>query len=397
MTPSYPPAAPPSRIDAVDGLRGLAVLGILTVNITGFWGPALASYTPRLPTFDPGAEGWFAFVFLVFEGKMRALFTLLFGASLVLFCEAAERRGDDADVLQVRRLLWLMAFGYLHYALLWWGDILFPYGLLGLAALALRRVPPVPLAAGGLVLFVVPHAAGALLGLTDALAAPPDDGGNARFVARSLAHDIAVLDAPFIEAVRLRLSAQPFLPLSTTLATMMETLPLMLLGMAAVRGGFFTGGWSRAALVRLAVLGIATGGTMTAAMLAWMWPRHFPLSPMVLAMNDAAALPHLLMAAGYTAAFVLAWPRLATTFAGRTLGAAGRCAFSNYIGTTVLMTAIFSGWGLGLGPELPRAWLPLFVLLGWAAMLAWSAWWLSRHRQGPLEAAWRRLARTGGR
>jgi uncharacterized protein len=72
--------------------------------------------------------------------------------------------------------------------------------------------------------------------------------------------------------------------------------------------------------------------------------------------------------------------------------AAGRCAFSNYIGTTVLMGAIFSGWGLGLGPELSRVWLPAFVLLGWIAMLAWPHWWLSRHAQGPLEALWRKLA-----
>ena len=57
----------------------------------------------------------------------------------------------------------------------------------------------------------------------------------------------------------------------------------------------------------------------------------------------------------------------------------------------MLMGAVFSGWGLGLGPELPRMWLPAFVVLGWIAMLAWPAWWLARFRQGPMEAAWRRL------
>lgn len=377
---------------AVDGLRGAAVLGILAINVTGFWGPALASYTPSLPTPSGGlAQAWFAFAFVVFEGKMRALFTLLFGVSMVLFAQGAERRREDADVLQLRRLLWLMVFGYLHYALLWWGDILFAYGLLGLGALALRRMP-VPLMAGvGAAFFILPHAAAAALALPALAASQPS--ALPTWAASSMARDTQVLNAGFLNAVVLRLTGQPLFPLTTAFATAAETLPLMLLGMAAARSGMFTGGWSRTVLLRCVFFGVLGGGAMTLALLGWVWPRGFPLQAMITVLNDAAALPHLLMATGYAAAFVLAWPRLSGTAAGRHFAAAGRCALTNYIGTTVLMCAIFSGWGLGLGPELPRQWLPLFVVLGWSAMLAWPAWWLARFRQGPLEAAWRRLAR----
>jgi len=130
----------PARISAIDGLRGLAVLGILAINVTGFWGPPLASSSPIVPHPEPGAVAWYLAAFVLFEGKMRALFTLLFGASLLLFIDAAERRGASGTWLQVRRLLWLGVFGYLHYLLLWWGDILVTYALCGLVALALRRL-----------------------------------------------------------------------------------------------------------------------------------------------------------------------------------------------------------------------------------------------------------------
>jgi uncharacterized protein len=112
-------------------------------------------------------------------------------------------------------------------------------------------------------------------------------------------------------------------------------------------------------------------------------------------MGSLAAMPHLLMALGYLAALLLLWPRIAQTAAGRRIAAAGRCAFTNYIGTTILMTALFSGWGLGLGGVLPRGWVVLFVPLGWAAMLAWPEAWLARFGIGPLEGLWRRLTWLG--
>ena len=121
------------------------MLGILAINVTGFWGPPLASSSPIVPAplsglAAPGSISAFLAAFVLFEGKMRALFTLLFGASMLLFMAAAERRGASGTWLQVRRLLWLGAFGYLHYLLLWWGDILVTYALCGLFALALRRL-----------------------------------------------------------------------------------------------------------------------------------------------------------------------------------------------------------------------------------------------------------------
>lgn len=398
-----PPRAAPARIDAIDFLRGVAVLGILAINVTGFWGPSLATFSPAIPRAEPAAYGWFAFAFVVFEGKMRALFSMLFGASMVLFAQAAERKGFDPDTAQIRRLLWLALFGYLHFALLWWGDILFLYALCGLAALLLRRLEPRQLVLIALPFYVLVHVIEALLALPGVLAeqavlagtAPQADvAEQAAMMGRitaSVAKDVAVLNAGFFEAIWLKLSVAPLQPLTTTLSTFTETVPLMLLGMAMVRGGFFTG-WPRGRLMGLAMGGIMLGGLPTLLAVQWLQAHGWPPRAMFMAIEDGMALPHLLMALGYAALLVLIYPMVRRWWIGRALAAAGRCAFSNYLGTTLLMTAIFSGWGLGLGPEMPRVWLPTFVLLGWVAMLIWPQWWLRRFGQGPLERLWRRLA-----
>lgn len=401
--PEHP--APADRIEALDFVRGVAVLGILAINITGFWGPTLASFSPMIPHAEPGATTWFALAFLLFEGKMRALFTLLFGASMMLFCASVERRGRQPEIMQARRLLWLAAFGYAHYLLLWWGDILFPYALCGLLALGLRRIAPVTLAALGLSIFLLSHGV-AMVGDLYGLAAEQrvltghaspaevaEQAGMMQRIAVSVAGDVRILNTGFVEAVRLRWTTAPWLPFETTLSTLTETFPLMLLGMALQAGGFFAGEWSDRALRRLAVagIGIGIGGALTLALLGWLVAHGWPPRAMFAALGSLGALPHLLMALGYAAALLLLWPRVAESALARRIVAAGRCAFTNYIGTTALMGAAFSGWGLGLGPEMPRAWLPLFVVMGWLAMLAWPMWWLARFRQGPLESLWRRL------
>ena len=392
-----------SRIEAIDFLRGVAVLGILAINITGFWGPSLATFSPGIPQMDPGGVAWFSVAFVVFEGKMRVLFSLLFGASMVLFAQAAERAGADPDTAQLRRLLCLTVFGYLHFALLWWGDILFTYALCGLGALALRRLPPVQLLVIALPFYVLTQTMSAFVALPGVfveqavlagIAMPRDVAEQAGMMARiaqSVSEDMAILQAGFFEAIRLKLTASPQQPLNATLSNFTETLPLMLVGMAAMHSGFFTA-WSRRALALLAVGGLLLGAVPTLLTLQWLAAHHWPPRAMFAAIEHGMALPHLLMAAGYAAALVLVFPYARQTTPGRALAAAGRCAFTNYLGTSVLMGAIFCGWGLGLGAQVPRAWLPCFVLFGWAAMLAWPQWWLARFRQGPLEGLWRKLA-----
>lgn len=397
----------PDRIGALDFVRGVAVLGILAINVTGFWGPLLATFSPAMPCLDPGGALWFIAAYVLFEGKMRGLFTLLFGASMMLFADAAERRAANPDIMQARRLVLLMAFGYAHYALLWWGDILFPYAVCGMLAFCLRRLAPEPLAAAALVLFLASHGF-AMIGDVASIAtesrvlaghgAPAETAEQTAMMGRiaaSMAADMRVLHAPFLEAVRLRLTTAPALPLANLGATFFETFPVMLLGMALLRLGLFTGEWEESSLRRIALIGIGAGGAMSAALIGWAALHQFPPAAMFALMGSLAAIPHLAMTMGYLAALLLLYPRVKDSALGQRLVAAGRCAFTNYLGTTFVMSALFAGWGLGLGGLLPRPALPLVVLAGWALMLAWPRWWLARFGQGPLEAFWRRLTWLG--
>jgi uncharacterized protein len=392
------------RISSLDLIRGVAVLGILAINIGGFAGPGLETISPNhLGRVSPADEWTFAAGFLVFEGKMRTLFTLLFGASMVLFIERSEAQGEPGITLQLRRLLWLGLFGYLHFLLFWWGDILFLYALAGLIALPFCRLRPALLAGAGLSILALWTVFGIAASLPavvveerirDGAASAAEIAADMKLT-RQLAEltesEAAGARAGFIEHVRIKLEHQAVEPVERAIGWMGETLPLILIGMALYRGGFFSGGWSRRALRGTALLGVLLGGAITLAMLGWTMPRHFPPRTMGLLSHYGATLPHLLMALGYAAALVLAASRLRATRLGIRIVAAGKMAFSNYLGTTVVMTALFNGWGLGLFDRFgPLEQVP-FVLLGWALMLALSKPWLARYRRGPVEWLWRSL------
>jgi uncharacterized protein len=396
------------RIAALDLVRGVAVLGILAVNIAGFSGPSLATLTPNWPNPASLADKVaFAAIFVVFEGKMRLLFTMLFGASMVLFVERAELAGRNGNVLQVRRLLWLLVFGYLHFILLWWGDILVLYALLGLVALSLQRIKPGALVIGALAFYLLWHSAGMIDTALDLAGVDAVQNGTAgaqivkeqqstiqRFLDRADA-DFATVQLGFLAQAWHRASVEWAMPLRVALASIGETLPMMALGMALYRSRFFAGLWPRKWMQALAWGGSACGLLPTLALLDWAWSRDFPIPAMFQFNVYWSAIPHVLMGMGYAAGLILAAPWLLSTWLGQRLQAAGRMAFSNYIGTSILMTAIFSGWGLGLAGHYTHTQLPLFVLAVWALMLGWSRPWLARFRQGPLEWLWRSL--TEGR
>ncbi len=398
-----PPGAP-SRIRTLDLIRGIAVLGILAVNIASFAGPESGSYSPNLPTPGSAVDNWaFAFTLLFFEGKMRALFSLLFGASMLLFVERREQNGQEGAELQVRRLAWLALFGWLHFLLLWDGDILFLYACVGLGALAMRRTPPRQLAAMALLLFAAWQIWGALDWAPAALreqqvaqgtAIPEERAAQADYVREKRlddAEDTRITLSSWPVEVASRQADHPAYPLLILIYSWGETLPYMMIGMALLQSGFFAGTWPPGRTRALALGGLGVGLVLTLAFTVWAHLRGYPEVAMHLFINYLLGMPHLLIALGYAALLVLAAPRLLDTRIGQRLEAAGRMAFSNYIGTTMLMCFIFYGWGLGLFGQYGAAGQWLFVLLGWALMLGWSQPWLARFRQGPLEWAWRSL------
>jgi uncharacterized protein len=173
-----------------------------------------------------------------------------------------------------------------------------------------------------------------------------------------------------------------------------ETLPLMWLGMALYKTGFLTGALDSAVYRRWAVRLVPAGLALSLLIGLAVWQLGLGV---IAAFNGLLAwslIPRLMLTVGYAALLVLAVRALADTALLARVAAAGQAAFTNYLGTSIVMTTIFYGYGLGLFGTVSRAQLWLFMLGGWALMLLWSKPWLARYRYGPLEWLWRSLARA---
>ena len=393
-----------TRLRSLDLIRGIAVLGILAVNVANFAAPGSAAVSPDLPHASSAADhaAWLI-TFVLFEGKMRALFSMLFGASLLLFIERMDATARDGTWLQARRLLWLMLFGYLHFMLVWDGDILFLYAVVGFVALLLRRWSSRQMVLGAALTLAVWQGWGLSIwggslgdeaAVVSGKATPAAQKRHAADLALFRAYDAQdAIDAKrsWLSLAKHKLAERVPDPLGLVGFNWGETLPWMLIGMALLKSGLFAGAWPRRRMVRLAAAGLALGGAATLAFAAWAASHHYPEIALRFAMQFGGVLPHTAMTLGYAALLVLAAQALLRTVPGQMLEAAGRMAFSNYLGTSLVMTALCQGWGLGLYGQFGAAQRWTLVLLVWALILAWSQPWLTRYRQGPMEWLWRSL------
>ncbi|MET4132827.1 uncharacterized protein ABIE62_001963 [Porphyrobacter sp. MBR-155] len=400
------PVASGERIDTLDFIRGLAVMGILAANIIAFGQPFEAYMYPSAFLTDPGdPNGWMWIAqFVAIDGKMRGLFTLLFGAGIYLFMEKAWARGATRG-LQAWRLAILMVFGMVHFFFIWPGDILFYYALFGFVALAcLKWSIKTQLWVGlaGYMLGVLIYAA--MFTTTWAIAdtsfgeiSPELAEARAGMIAgidEALAHgdvpNAAIAAGDYGTLVMHRLTEQWNEPLNNALLFGLETLPLMLIGVALYRLGFFNGAIGRAKLLRWGWIGVIAGGLAHLAIGLVVQAGGFTFYGTLAAYIGWSPLPRLWMILGL-AALLVAYAPSATGWLGERIRAAGRAAFTNYLGTSILMMLVFHGWALGLFGELNRPQLYIVVVLAWAVMLAWSKPWLDRFRYGPLEWFWRSL------
>ena len=393
------------RIVALDFIRGIAVLGILFANITAFGHPIMAYFWPEaLPSGGGAADRWiWLFQFVFVDGKFRGLFTALFGAGMYLFMERAWARGQTRR-LQVRRLVWLMLFGLAHFFLLFVGDILFLYSVSGLVVLAMVRWSARTQLRVGLVWYLVGSLAFAaslgsqamVEGLPDVRAQAGDawqqmEAGWQDQVDSSQAESEVVRDGTYADVVTYRVVEQGTQLAFYAVIGAFETMPLMLIGMALLRYGLFEAALDRAKMRRWGWIGFAGGALLSLALGWWAVARDFPPFLTQFLFNGAAAFPRLPMVLGLASLLALWAPAAAKNWLGSRFVAAGRMAFSNYLGTSLLMTLAFHGWAGGLFGELDRAGLLVVVAAAWVLMLGWSKPWLEHFRYGPLEWLWRCL------
>lgn len=396
-----------ARIATLDLIRGVAVMGIVVMNIVSFAMPEPAYVNPHaygVPRLSDDIAWVVAFVLV--DGKMRGLFSFLFGASMLLVADRAEAAGRNPARVHHIRMAWLWAFGMAHLLLLWSGDILQHYALVGVAAFAFRDARPrqLVLVAAGLIAlecWLLAGLPGAIAAADHAAAAHPSVAAIAaredyarsfgRPAADWIAADVAAHRGGYLAALRHRLPDVVTVPVDTLLYVGAETLAYMLLGMAALKSGMLAGGWPLARYRCWAATGMAIGLVGYGAMAAYAWASGFAM--------EAVALTGLSLAVPLRPVMIVGWACLVVVLGyrhgpiARCIAAAGRMAFTNYLATSVICAALFDG--LGLYGRLTRLQLDGVALAICLAMLSWSSPWLARFRFGPLEWLWRSLARGG--
>lgn len=392
------------RIDAIDVLRGVALLGILPMNITHFAMPH-SYFNPTVFGGDQfGNQVVHAFVHVLVDQKAMALFSMLFGASVVLLWQKLERQGRRAALIHYSRNGWLLVFGGIHFALLSDIDILCIYAFCAFVLYFFRRTAPNRLFICGLIIFLIPVAVFVQLETSlrrsdaNSQAAlhemwQPDDakldatvklsrGSYAQQIAWRLGH--REKPAPANKYVRLAGASILF-------ATISRALGMMFIGMAFFKWDILTAKQSKRFYGNLALVGLGLGVPLATYGLYQHYAHDWGWQYSMLSGRRFNNVATIFQAFGYMSIVIL-WSQssLAVGFQTR-LAAVGRMALSNYVGQSVLATSVFYGFGFGWYGYLSRV-EQLAVVVGILSLqVAISHWWLGRFKFGPLEWLWRSL------
>jgi uncharacterized protein len=427
LSVSPAPVTEAERLKLIDALRGVAVMGILIVNIPSFSMPDYFSESfrsnPRTLNF------WLSAVIEIFiEGKMRAMFGMLFGAGVVLFVTKGEKAGKSVTGLFYRRMFWLVVFGLIHsHLILWIGDILYLYGLCGMLIYLVRNVkssylclgiPLVGLLSFGSGVIVYTYVRSLRLDYVDAKRAEAEaenvqlsekqskalanwreieekfipNRDDARENTRKMKSNYSTV------AARLRPMAFDF-QTKFILFEIWDSIALMLLGIALYRRGYLQGNWSNQSYLNMMLFGYGIGLPLVTFSFYQGFLHHPNLEATLARMEQVPVdwvgliypFQRILLVLAHSSAIILLDKANVAPQLFRGLTAVGRMAFTNYIMQSVICTLFFFGYGLSFFAELDFYQIYFVVLAIWTLQLFLSPLWLTYFQFGPLEWLWRSL------
>jgi len=412
------PVSGRDRFHSLDLIRGVALFGILLMNIAAFGLPHAYSD----PTIWGGSTGmnlwaWITTTML-FEGTQRGLFSLLFGAGMIVLTSRLEAKdpGSAADIYY-RRLLWMILFGTIHsYVILWVGEILYYYGIAGLFLYALRKLSPRTLLLMALTAFAInavwsigestmaasardeAMAAQALLDAGTTLSEeqqeqldtwtemleehkPPQD---------VLAEDIEAHKGSYIDVFTFQAPYNADWQSWGLYRYFFDIFSMMLVGMALLKLGVLTLECPSRTYWRMMLIGYAVGLSTNYYELRTIVDGDFSTLAFMQA-NWTYDIGRLAMTAGHLGMLLLFCRSGVFPWLQRSLAAVGRMALSNYVAHSIICAFVFYGFGFGLYGDLERYQLYYVVFGIWIAQLIISPIWLDHYRFGPLEWVWRSL------
>jgi uncharacterized protein len=413
--PTPRPVTQRERIPTIDVVRGVALMGILLMNIASFSGP-WEMYVNPLMVGNHRTSNLVAWTirWVLFEGKMRAAFSMLFGAGVILLTERAERRGakNVADIF-LRRNMWLVLFGVLHFYFVWIGDILYYYGLTALLFLyPCRKVRFRNLFIAGILVLAMGmgadifysvdairtrnqgQAAQALQASGKKLNQDQQDAlkkWNDALDRRKKEHDddLKAMRGSYLDALKWRVQWGPRIQATSYYKFgFPDVLGMMLIGMGLYRMGFLTGAlrykvyaWTIAVGF---VLSIPINGFEAWGMIRDNFQPETPWWVLYQLGRLTGAVANVALVVLISKAGLFKW--LTSRIA-----AVGQTALSNYLFTSISCSILFNGFGFGLYGKLEYYQLYAVVAGVWALNLILSPIWLRYFQFGPMEWVWRSL------
>ena len=407
------------RITSLDALRGVAILGILVMNIYAFAMPFIAYMNPlMMGGTEPHNLGTWYFTHIFFDQKFLSIFAMLFGAGLILMTGRAEARGVKPARIYYRRQIWLALLGATHGYFIWVGDILFTYAIIGMLVYLFRKRSATFLITTACLLLPISLVGNYGMSVSTeqtivAVAEIQDlqDAGEElseeqeKMLARwessrafmapndeDLQKDLAAYRGSYLDIVKHRAPVVLMMQIFVTLIFgISRVAALMMIGAALMKLGVLSGERSAVFYRNLMVAGYLIGTPLTIFSAINMNAHAFDTLYMMRVGGIANYVGSLVMAFGHIGLVMLiiksgALRRLMSRFA-----AVGRMAVTNYLMQSLILTTVFYGYGFGLYGTIPRFWQMGFVIGVILLQLTISPWWLARFRFGPVEWLWRSL------
>jgi uncharacterized protein len=390
------PISSQERLEVLDVLRGLAICGILIGNMQ--WLSGYGMIPPAVAGEPALADRVTHFLVHFFvEGKFYSIFSFLFGFGFALQMARAEERGDLNASLFKRRLFWLLVIGLLHAYLLWAGDILSIYALMGFLLILFRSKPTNSLLKWAFVLLLIPILTYILFYILFVTIAPPDvaarvEAGQLEFWNQTVSKVPQSSYLQILTGYNLNMIVGRYMGLFFDMR-LPKLLAMFLLGFYAYRRGFFQNLSSHQPFIRRVliygfILGLA--GNVAFAAVAGK-EAVFPPSLAGIAGVISYAFGVPALALFFIAAVATMWQKEVWRRLLAFLAPVGRMALTNYLLQTVICVLIFYGYGFGQFGRVGASGATLIALAIFLFQVLLSALWLKYFSYGPMEWIWRQL------
>ncbi len=394
--PSFAPIESTNRVESLDVLRGFAVLGILIMNIQSFAMVDPAYFNPTTFGDFTGINfGVWLFSHLFADMKFMTIFSMLFGAGIVMMCQRVEQRGDSPSCVHYRRIGWLLVFGLVHAYLLWHGDILVWYSLTAFIAYMFWRVRPAWLVFWSMFIFVIGTGIYALAQWSIPYWPPEAVEGSVQYwqpSAEVMAERTVAYRGEWTGQFGERaLSSAVMHTFIYLIFGLWRVLGCMLLGMALMKWRVLSAECSSRFYIVTATAGLLGGLSLIGFGVSQNLAHEFSWDYSLYGGTLFNYWGSVLVALAFVSVIMLACKNMWLGWLRGRLGATGRMAFSSYILQTLICTTLFFGHGFALIGHVPR-WGQLAVTVAvWIVVVAVANLWLARFQFGPLEWLWRSL------